>query len=144
MGTQQCGLCIFEPVKRFGYSDSLRAGRSEDRIPVGGDFPHLSRPALRPTQPPIQWVPGLSRGGGGGGKAAGAWRWPPPPSIAEVKESVKLYIWAFMACSRANFTVTFTCVLLSYVSLTTIWKYWVPHKSTFMAYLCRRKQWRVT
>ena len=26
------------------------------------DFPHLSRPALRTTQPPIQWVPGLSRG----------------------------------------------------------------------------------
>jgi len=28
----------------------------------GRDFPHLSRPALRPTQSPIQWVPGLSRG----------------------------------------------------------------------------------
>ena len=28
----------------------------------GRDFTHLSRPALRPTQPPIQWVPVLSRG----------------------------------------------------------------------------------
>ena len=35
----------------------------------GRDFPHSSRTALGPTQPPIQWVPGLSRG-----KAASAWR----------------------------------------------------------------------
>ena len=27
----------------------------------GRDFPHLSRPALGSTQPPVQWVPGLSR-----------------------------------------------------------------------------------
>ena len=33
----------------------------------GRDFPHLPRPAPRHTQPPIQWVPGLSHGKGGRG-----------------------------------------------------------------------------
>jgi len=30
--------------------------------PWGRDFPHLSRPALGPNQPPVQRVPGPSRG----------------------------------------------------------------------------------
>jgi hypothetical protein len=42
---------------------------------------YMSRPALRPTQPPIQWVPGaLSQGW----RAAGAWCWQLTPFSAEV------------------------------------------------------------
>jgi len=36
----------------------------------------------------------------------------PPPSSTQVKERVELYfcspLWAFVACSRVNFTLTFT------------------------------------
>jgi hypothetical protein len=46
------------------------------------DFPHLTRRALGPTQPPVQWVLGLSRGKEPPGRDAE----PSPPSSAVVKK----------------------------------------------------------
>jgi hypothetical protein len=52
----------------------------------GRDFPHPSRPALGPTQPPIQWIavsfPRIKRSGRGANYT--------PLSSAEVKERVEL------------------------------------------------------
>jgi hypothetical protein len=52
--------------RSVGWSVGIATGYGLD-VPViesrsERDFPHLSRPALRLTQPPVQWVPGLSRG----------------------------------------------------------------------------------
>jgi hypothetical protein len=54
------------------------------------DFPHPSRPAVGSTQPPIQWVPGLSRG------VMRPWRVVVhlPSCNAEVKERVELYLYS--------------------------------------------------
>jgi hypothetical protein len=46
----------------------------------GRDFPHLSRPALRPTQPPVQ-RPGRDAD-------------PSPPPSAEVKNRLGLYLYS--------------------------------------------------
>ena len=68
---------------RSRYSDWLRAGRSGDRIPVGGrDFQHLSRPTLGHTQPPVQWVQGFL----GGKERPGRDADPSPPSSAVIMQ----------------------------------------------------------
>ena len=52
-----CGPGIVVGIKT-GYM--LDGPGTESRR--GRDFPYLSRPALGTTQPPVQWVPCLSRG----------------------------------------------------------------------------------
>jgi hypothetical protein len=74
------------------------------------DFLHPSRPVLGLTQPPVEWVPGLFPGLKFSGRGVDH----PPPFSTEVIERVELYIypppWAFVVCSRVNFTFTLLTV----------------------------------
>jgi len=56
----------------------------------GEDFPHPSRPALESTQPPTQWVPGISRVVNRLEHGADH----PRPSSVEVKDRVQLYLYS--------------------------------------------------
>jgi hypothetical protein len=59
--------CISGPNSSVGIATGYGLDGQGIESRRGRDFPHLSRPALGPTQPPVQWVPCLSRGS----KAAG-------------------------------------------------------------------------
>jgi hypothetical protein len=71
--------------------------------PWGQDSPHPSRPGLRPTQPPIQWIPRLSRGYSGRGVALIT----QPHLAPRLRQSSAIHLlplWAFVARSRVKFT----------------------------------------
>jgi hypothetical protein len=82
------------------HSDSLRTGRSGDRIPVAGE---IFRPRSdRPWGPPrllynaYRSLPGVERPGRGIDH--------PPPSSAEVKERVELYSYLYVTLSTLEHT----------------------------------------
>ena len=72
----------FGPGSVVGIATGYELGSPGIESRWGRDFPHLSRPALGPTQPPIQWVPGLSRSKDRPERDAD----PTPPSSAVVKK----------------------------------------------------------
>jgi len=62
--TYVCGsLCsTYGPVSVVGIGTAYGLDGPGIESGWGRDFPHLSRPALRPIQPSVQWVLGLSPG----------------------------------------------------------------------------------
>ena len=54
--------CVCWPGSVAGIAASYRLKGPGIETRSGRDFPYLSRRALGPTQPPVNWIPGLSRG----------------------------------------------------------------------------------
>jgi hypothetical protein len=80
--------------------------------PGGGrerKFPHPSRPALGPIQPPIRWLPVSLLGVKRPGRCVNH----PPPSMAQVKERVQLYLYSLSALSWPVYKVNFTVPIKS-------------------------------
>jgi hypothetical protein len=113
------------------YSDSLRAGRSGDRIPLGTRF--FAEVQTGPGAHSASYImgtgsliPGVKRPGRGVDH--------PPSSSSRVKERVDLYIpllplWAFMARSRVKFIILYYIILyyiiLYYIILHYIILYYI-------------------
>jgi hypothetical protein len=73
-----CIFCVYHSTVGTAIGYGLDGPGIE--YPWGRNFPHQSRLALGPTQPPVQWVPGLSQGKERPGLDAD----PSPPSSAVV------------------------------------------------------------
>jgi len=119
---------VVDPGYLSRYSDSLRAGRSGDRIPVKAkfSFPVQSGPGFHPTLYTLGT--GLFRG-----KAAG--RWPPTLSSAEDKEKVVLYLYY---PSGHSWPVSGWFVPLPLFAVTRVYNvsFWDRNKQLFRCPLC--------
>jgi hypothetical protein len=114
------------PGQLSRYSDSLRAGRSKDRIPVGARFsaPVQTGPGARPASYTVgtRSFPGVKWPGCGVDHT--------PPSSAEVKERVELYLYSpsvplWPLLKRERGMCSFICSIV-YIgkNLTDFWVLW--------------------
>jgi hypothetical protein len=111
-------MCISGPGSSVGIATGYGLDGSGIKSRWGRDFPHLSIPALGPTQPPVQWVPGLSRGKELPGRDADSspllvpWSW-------KGRALPLLPLWAvrpvqsLSACARVRFNIFYLCALHS-------------------------------
>jgi hypothetical protein len=100
------------PGSSVGIATGYRLDSPGIKSRWGWDFSHTSRPALGPTQPPVQWVPGLP-----GGKTAGALCWPPTPTKRRGWEWIELYLYSPSRPLVACYRVTFTFFYISYYNI---------------------------
>ena len=101
---------IAQPLQRFATARTV-----QESNPSGGRDLRPSTTALEPTQPPVQWIPGLFPGG----KAVGAWRWPLPHfkrrGWSRSRPIPLLPLRTYVACCRMN------CTFLLYLFSDSFW-----------------------
>ena len=118
------------------YSDSLRAGRSGDQIPVGARF--FAPVQTGPGAHPASYTMGT--GSFPEAKRPGRSVDHPPPSSAKVKERVELYLYSPFGplWPVLGWTLPFTCtgcwpVWTSCVkSIILSWLYWLLVQCSYM------------
>jgi len=88
------GIIVVTEISGSGSSVGITTGYGLDGPRIESrwrrDFPHLSRPALGPTQPPVKWVPGFRGDKERPGRDADS----SPPSSAFGHERVELYLYS--------------------------------------------------